>query len=347
MKFVAWLFPFFGAGQVDVAVWSHAGPYAITIAGLLLSGVFVVDVIRRRREATRAEIIYCSVLVATVATVFITALSRSYFPIQQALSGRYSPVPLLFWISLAALITLRLSRWESSGGCGRAVWCGVLIVLSICTLSTQVPLGIYMAERERLQQAAADSIAIGVPDEQNISVEFSLPVRVRMVDGQATRTLGHSLFARPETAMLGQPLSSRFQIEAAGECAGAFDQATVLPDGKNPGARLLGWAWDQRDGRVAERVWVTDDHLVIQGFGVTHAVPPPVIEFRGAGLGVPGCALDIVEGGAVLQRRGNEGSPHGMRRVSTGESDIRLGLALGFAPAATLRPFAKGSGIHG
>lgn len=261
--------PFFGVGLQDVSFPTHVGAYALTSTGMLVAAAYVWT-LWRRQEKSRSEIMYCSVLLLCAGAACITALGRSNFPVWQALSGRYSPVPLLFWISLAAVITIELWRREARGGLGRAGWCLVLILASLSTLSTQVPIGRYMANRERLQEAAAASIAIGVPDEANIRTEFTLPQRVREVDRAAARNLGHSLFARPETPLLGTPLLGRFHLAPAGACTGVFDKAVLLPDLSTPGARLIGWAWDSNNRRDAERIWVTDEQMTIRGFGVTH-----------------------------------------------------------------------------
>ena len=44
---------------------------------------------------------------------------------------------------------------------GRAIWCALLIMASVSTLSTQPMMGNYMAYREREQAAAAMSLTAG------------------------------------------------------------------------------------------------------------------------------------------------------------------------------------------
>jgi hypothetical protein len=110
---------------------------------------------------------------------------------------------------------------------------------------------------------------VGAPDRQRIQDEFSLYDRVLFVDRSASRWMGHSMFAGPESHLLGTPLWSHFRPAAASGCDGAFDSAAILPGISPPGARLIGWAWDKHDSRPPKRVWVTDDQMIIRGFGVT------------------------------------------------------------------------------
>ena len=261
--------PFFGPGAGDVGLVSRLGCYLATASGMLLAVAFILRAALARRRRDAAGLFYSSLLLVIMGSAFITALGRVSFPIPQALSGRYSPVILVFWISLAALITIELSVWEAEGGLGRAMWCAMMILASTATLSARAPLGDYMANRERLQQAAAISLAVGAPDRQRIQEQLSLYDRVLFVDRSASRWMGHSMFARPESRLLGTPLWSHFGPAAASDCDGAFDSASILPGISPPGARLTGWAWDKHDSRRPKQVWVTDDQMIIRGFGVT------------------------------------------------------------------------------
>src|SRR5271169_1927117 len=50
--------------------------------------------------------------------------------------------------------------------------------------------------------------------------------------------------------------------------------------------------------------------------GFLGIVAAPVVQFRRAGIAMPGSLLHVFELGAVLKRRGDEGGAHRMRRVA-------------------------------
>jgi hypothetical protein len=270
--------PLFGGGAQDVRLSVHFGSYVASVSGILLAIVLLVRFARARAaQRSREQIIYCCLMALCLGACFITALGRSRFPVSQALSGRYAPVPLLFWISLIGLITVQICAWEVRGGVGRAVWCVLLAMASVATLSTQVWLGGYMAGRERAQAAAALSITVGAPDMARIGQELT-PVldRIRFVDRKATPFLGHSLFARPGADLLGTPLLDRFHLAPDGECVGFVDQVNWLPQPAERGVRLLGWSWDARRRREVGGIWVVDEHQIIRGLGITRVFRPDV-----------------------------------------------------------------------
>ena len=138
--------------------------YAIACAGILGGIALVLRFALTRGGQKSQEFFYVSIVLLALGSAFITGVGRSRFPIAEFISGRYAPVPLLFWIGLAALITMQLCRREPAGGRGAAIWCAFLILASVATFPTHFPLGRYFALRERLQAAAALSIAVGVPD---------------------------------------------------------------------------------------------------------------------------------------------------------------------------------------
>ena len=275
--------PLFGAGSQDVAVLHRLGSYAVSAAGILVALAMLAHfAFMKTMDRIKGQGIYCSIIVLTLGSALVTALSRSRFPLDQALSGRYAPVPLLFWISLAGLTTIYLSRWEAHGGFGRAIWCALLMAASVGTLSTQFVMGRYFASRERDQAAAAMSISVAVPDLPRIQEDLAVFPLVSFVDSKAAKHLGHSMFARPEMALLGSPLLQHFQLASAGACSGVVDSAETFPKPVATGIRLAGWAFDAA-GHEAERVWVADDRMIIRGLGVTHFSRPDVVSAVGNG----------------------------------------------------------------
>ena len=269
--------PFFGAGTQDIGLSRHAAAYVISLAGILCALVMLTRfALFKALQNSREQIIYSSLMLLCLGTCAITALGRSRFPVWQALSGRYAPIAMLFWISLAGLATACLCGREAGGGTRRAIWCGVMIVASSATLATQARMGRYMAGREREQAAAALSITLGVPDMARIGEELSRRFdRIEFVDRAARPFLGHSLFWRAGTEFLGTPLPDHFQLLGADDCAGFVDASRRLPE-PTMGARLLGWAWDRRPRGTVSGIWVVDDQKVIRGMGVTRVSRPDV-----------------------------------------------------------------------
>jgi len=270
--------PFFGAGTQDIELSTNVASYAISISGILLAVILLLRYARTRAlQQRREQIVYCSLILICLAACVITALGRSRFPLWQALSSRYAPIPLLFWIALAGLITTELFTREIQTRFWRVAWCALLIVASLITLPTQFSVGPYMASRQRVQTAVGLSIALGIPDVPRINQELSLILeRVQYVDHQATLSLGHSLFWRPEPSLLGTRLLEHFRLLPASECRGFVDEVRLLPEPALRGVHLLGWAWDAKSQRPVTGIWVVDDDKVIRGLGITGIYRPDV-----------------------------------------------------------------------
>ena len=269
--------PFFGANTPGVTLVTHFGHFAITLGGILLAAAALLRfAVVNGEQKSPDQVIYCSMMLTALGAAVLAGLTRSHFPIEQALSGRYAPMPLTFWVSLAAVVTIDLFRWEPPGGLGRMMWCGMLIMASFVTLSTQSTMGRYMAQRARNQALAALSMGVGVPDKERVEDEMaSLPL-VSFVDRKSAGYLGHSLFAFPGTEWLGTPLLDHFVLTPGGACLGSVDIIAPLPGLSPPGARLTGWAWDSQGRRRTSRIWVTDSRAIIRGLGLVDEARPDV-----------------------------------------------------------------------
>ena len=269
--------PLFGAGAPDVSVMSHAGLYATAATGVVLALLMLARfALAKPGERQAFEYIYCAMLATNLGAAVLAALSRGNFPLEQALSGRYAPMPLIFWISLIALTTIHLCRAEARGGVGRVMWCGLLAAASAVMLPAQFTMGHYMAYRARNQAAAALSMAVGTPDAPRIREEMAPPALVAFVDRNGVRLLGHSLFADAGLQWLGSRVTDHFQPAGGGACLGAVDSLNPVAGSTTPGVRLAGWAWDVRGHRAARRVWVTDAEGMIRGLGQTGEERPDV-----------------------------------------------------------------------
>jgi len=257
--------PFIGPGQPDAQLSNHPLGYAASVLGIATALIFVL---RRPSRENPASLFYSSLIVTALASTLLTALGRANFPLEQALSGRYAPVPLLFWFSLLGLSTIYIAR--SKTALAAPAWCAILIVASIATLPSQKKFGLYFADRERSQAAAAASIQVGVPDAPQIDAEIANPGLVDYVDRESTAALGHSLFSRSGSELLGHALRDYFQIASPGTCQGYLDLITPVASSKTPGARLIGWAWDTSAARDVARILVTDEQGFVRGLGITH-----------------------------------------------------------------------------
>jgi hypothetical protein len=270
--------PMFGTYVTDLRVSMNVASYVISaggiLIGLLLCGRFVW---LRGGQRCQASVFYHAVMGLCLGAALITAVNRSEFPTSQALSGRYAAIPLLFWVSLAGLATRYLTQLEIGGGGGRTVWCGVLIAATLATLPEQFIKGGYFAMRSGAQKAAALSIAMGAPDRETIAVELTNPERIEQVDKQWMLSSGRpSIFARPETAMLGKPLLSQFRLAPSSACRGTLDAVTPYQSGSNTASKLIGWAWATNPRRQVADIYITDAQMVVRGLGSTHVFRPDV-----------------------------------------------------------------------
>jgi hypothetical protein len=142
-------------------------------------------------------------------------------------------------------------------------------------------MGRYMADRERSQDAAALSIALGVPDTPRITQDLTPdPKWVDYVE-QRAKPLGHSFFERPETARIGSPLGQHFQISTTGVCQGFVDGVEALPI--DSGVRLRGWGWNNLGHSAFSRLRVVDGEKVIRGLGVAGPSRPDIAAVKGDG----------------------------------------------------------------
>ena len=210
--------PWLGGENADLGWRLNLLRFGIIFVGLGIAAYLIYLFVFRRVAATSHIVFYSSLLLLAVGSVTITAMGRTTFPIAQSLSGRYAPIPLLFWISLIALLTVYLCRFEASGGLGRLLWCAGLAAISIATLPTQFAMGAYLAGREKSQELAAESIAVGAPDQTTTGVElYSAFPLIQFCDRRIMAELHRpSLFQLPESQLLGTaiqtPLSNHRQM---------------------------------------------------------------------------------------------------------------------------------------
>jgi hypothetical protein len=266
--------PWLGGENAQLGWRTNILQYGIIIGGFLAAALLIgIYVFRRERDSFTT--FYSSILLLALGSAAITALGRSNFPVAQSLSGRYAPIPLLFWISLSSLVTFYLCRFESPVGLGKFFWCVILAGCSAATLPTQFAMGNYLAGRERAQENAVASIASGVPDQTVVGVELypAYPL-IKLVDTKTMQSMHRgSLFQLPESRMAGTPLQTHFWV--SGNCEGSVDEVKSYQGDSKNGVRLSGWLFDTRRGAAA-KVLVTDQRGDILGFGTGDFARPDV-----------------------------------------------------------------------
>jgi len=315
--------PFFGAGAQNVRFITYVGPYMFAALGVLTALGIILRLVRKKPGTrTRPDVMYGSTIVFCLGAAFLAAMARSNYGVDQALSGRYAPMSLIFWISLAGVLTIEISEREGDGGLGRVVWAGVMAIASVLTFSSHIEMGDYMALRSQRQAEAALSIAVGVPDSSRVDQELASLHLVTLVDEFSTPFFHHSLLAFPEARWLGTPLQDHFHQVPGNQCLGSLDLVNTIPNSLAGGVRVIGWAWDAKERRVPSRIWITDSTGIIRGLGLLNEPRLDVATaYHTAGMGQAGwVAYSRVPPGAALftayaqLRDGNAvcpvGSPH-------------------------------------
>ena len=322
--------PLLGGEGATLEFPTKAFQYLLILSGLLSAVAFLFIWVRRSHE-----VFYSSLLLFAVGSAAITALSRSNFPVSQALSARYAPIPLLFWISLIALITLHLCRPKSKAGAALFFWCTGLAAASFATLPAQSAMGSYFATRARFQQSAVASIALGIPDTAAVSTELYPQIALlQFVDRRTMEAYRRSsFFAMPETRLIGTALQPRFTI--SGDCQSRMDDPLVYQSGQNRAVRLSGWLYDTNRRQCARRILVTDAAGTILGFGIGQMPRPGVAAaFRNPAMYASGWI-------AYAHLPSGESRPlriFGLPAGSSAVCEVRSPNSSGSPPAGTHRP---------
>jgi hypothetical protein len=108
---------------------------------------------RRKPPADRLQCFLAANMLFAIATAVLTSLGRLSFGIDQATSGRYQTIALLFWASLAAILLVAMTASRRRGFAVVALQ----IVLALLMLSA----GPRYMEMEQFAQDQRDTVAAG------------------------------------------------------------------------------------------------------------------------------------------------------------------------------------------
>jgi hypothetical protein len=267
--------PFFTQPAGDVSWLAHPFTYMAALCGVTAAGFALVRIaFRVRSNATPAEASYGLMLLVTLTTAAFIAVGRSAISIDQALSGRYTTVALIFWISLTGLATTYLARLQSRASAIQLAWCAGLVLAAAATRPSHLASGGFFKILEREQAAAAVSFAVGVPDVPRIERTMSSLPLVSAVERATQRALGRSMFPSREASLMGTPLLAHFSVAPNSTCQGKVEAARMAAN--SGGVMLTGWVWNQQERKLAPRVWLADQSGAIRGFGETGTFRPDV-----------------------------------------------------------------------
>jgi hypothetical protein len=200
-----------------------------------------------------------------LATGVVTALGRSPLGTDQAFTSRYQTVSLLFWccLGLVALGAVSLLG-EARNRFFLAVQVGLLAIMLVAARHSENSL--MQARRLGFSlNAAAMSLMTNVPDSEQLRLAFWNPdYLLTLLPYMRQERL--SVFAEPDSLLLGKPLESAFALASSNECIGEVESTVPMPGAADSLAplRITGWAWDYRQP-PAQIVATTDG--IITGLG--------------------------------------------------------------------------------
>lgn len=202
-----------------------------------------------------------------VGTGLITSLGRSGFGISQAFSSRYQTVSLLFWCCVGLLLLGAVSALRRRSSF--AVLLSQVILLAIMLVGTkyaEIPL-IRARVRGFKLNAAAMSLVTNVPDVEQLRWAYGEPDHLVTITPYM-RQEGLSVFAEPDSWLLGKPLESAFSPAPSNQCTGELESSVAMSGvvARPPALRITGWAWDYKHGQPPSRI-VAATYGMITGLG--------------------------------------------------------------------------------
>src|SRR5262245_51680105 len=193
-------------------------------------------------------------------TSFVTASARVNFGVSQATAPRYQTVALQFWCCLGLL-------WLGGAFFARARIKHFFLVVQVCLLAIFAegaaratnPLG-AAAEHAIEQKAATAALLTGVGDPFTLSAAYpEKEMFVKTVPYMRAKRL--SAFSDPLALAFGKGIDSVFPRLAPSACSGALEAVVPVRDsyatGLEPGVRILGWAWDEKQNHLPAAIVVT------------------------------------------------------------------------------------------
>ena len=111
--------------------------------------------------------------------------------------------------------------------------------------------------------AAAMSLVTNVADSEQLRLAFWNPdYLLTLVPYMRQEQL--SVFAEPDSLLLGKSTQSAFDLASSNECIGELESSAPMPgvaDGLAP-LRITGWAWDYKHRRAPSGIIATTDGII-------------------------------------------------------------------------------------
>jgi hypothetical protein len=238
----------------------------VGIAGLLVFSLLLMRLPSYIRSRRFFSIQLVLTLLFCVGTGVLTAWGRSSFGVGHAFSSRYQTVALVFWCCMALLLLCEITFWRSRGQNVALLSSQVLLlgIMLVAAYWARTPLTMARFGGFHLN-AAGVALITDVPDvDEFYWTDYPNHV-LSLVPYMRSARL--SVFSGSEPDLLGEPLSSEFNLTSTKDCTGKVESTTVIANDSQRSLRIKGWAWDNKDGRPpAELVIATDG--IITGLGV-------------------------------------------------------------------------------
>jgi hypothetical protein len=223
-------------GVFPQALFGHATLWIHRVSGGIALSLFAALLVSHRRGvdgAAQAEAALLGIGSFALGTCVLTALGRARFGVEQAASGRYATLVLLFWAVLLLLGLARLPERRRAAG---------LFAMSLFTLvlaCVEPRLAAPAIRAMRSLRAAEPAVLVPDGDAEMLSRLYPVPgvIAARL---PSLRAAAASVFEDPWSGRL----QTMFRMDQARAtvpgCKGDVSEVLAVGDGKTAGWRLTG-----------------------------------------------------------------------------------------------------------
>jgi hypothetical protein len=261
--------------------------------GFALFAVAALIYLPRGRSIGQPGLVFLGTAALMVGVVFLTALGRLKFGLDQALSSRYATPMLLFWLSLAMLAIVEIRRRRAD--LQLHVPGSRLVIfrssqahhqyhrLQLIAMGLSLPCLFALAYAQ--PKFVKAGLAVAAPRREAVAALLAdvedhrallrvYPVPAREVELAAKLRARHlAIFAEDWSHWLGTPLADHARPAAPGQCQGGIDRVTRLPVSGRAQWRVAGWDWDQARRSAPERIVIADGAGTVVGYALA-GFPP-------------------------------------------------------------------------
>lgn len=261
-KMVAYLFAYLGGSW---EVHGLSASIVVGLAGVCAALFFLFTRLARASSLTRHEVFSMLIITWTLTIAAATAAGRLYSGLDQALSGRYQSIGLVFWAAL-------LLEWMIATKSWRAQLRSAAIPVLVFTIVAVGPLLKFNSLLERyaartLMWRGTEAGALSdVNDRQFLGSVYPVPVSIDPTL-EYLRQQRLAIFSSRLYSQLGSPFAAFYKIDTRVRCAGFATRVELLRNVIPSGFRFWGWAWNATSWSPLTRFVVVDDHGRISGFG--------------------------------------------------------------------------------